>query len=34
MQGAPNGEQWEIYTVLADSPTFCAEEESGSTCCT
>ena len=21
VQGAPNGEQWEIYTVLADSPT-------------
>ena len=33
VQGAPNGEQWEIYTVLADSPTFWAEEESGSTCC-
>jgi catechol 2,3-dioxygenase-like lactoylglutathione lyase family enzyme len=34
VQGAPNGEQWEIYTVLADSPTFWAEEASGSTCCT
>ena len=34
VQGAPNGEQWEIYTVLADSPTFWAEDESGSTCCT
>ena len=34
VQGAPNSEQWEIYTVLADSPTFWAEEESGSTCCT
>ena len=22
MQGAPNGEQWEIYAVLEDSPTF------------
>jgi catechol 2,3-dioxygenase-like lactoylglutathione lyase family enzyme len=21
VEGAPNGEQWEIYTVLADSPT-------------
>ncbi len=21
VQGTPNGEQWEIYTVLADSPT-------------
>jgi catechol 2,3-dioxygenase-like lactoylglutathione lyase family enzyme len=34
VQGAPNGEQWEIYTVLADSPTFWAEEASGSTFCT
>ena len=22
VEGAPNGERWEIYTVLADSPTF------------
>lgn len=22
VEGAPNGEQWEVYTVLADSPTF------------
>ena len=22
VQGTPNGEQWEIYTVLADAPTF------------
>jgi predicted enzyme related to lactoylglutathione lyase len=22
VEGAPNGEQWEIYTVLEDSPTF------------
>lgn len=22
VQGTPNGESWEIYTVLADSPTF------------
>jgi len=22
VQGTPNGEQWEVYTVLADSPTF------------
>ena len=34
VQGAPNGEQWEIYTVLADSPTFWGEEQSGATCCT
>ena len=25
VEGAPNGESWEIYTVLADSPTFYAE---------
>ena len=25
VQGAPNGESWEIYAVLADSPTFYAE---------
>jgi catechol 2,3-dioxygenase-like lactoylglutathione lyase family enzyme len=24
VQGAPDGETWEIYTVLADSPTFYA----------
>ena len=33
VQGAPNGEQWEIYTVLADSPTFWGEEQSGASCC-
>ena len=32
VEGAPNGERWEIYTVLADSPTFFADEV-GSTCC-
>ena len=26
VEGAPNGERWEIYTVLADSPTFAAAE--------
>jgi catechol 2,3-dioxygenase-like lactoylglutathione lyase family enzyme len=31
VEGAPNGEQWEIYTVLADSSTFgCAPSEDGS----
>src|SRR3982750_1405053 len=25
VQGAPDGERWEIYTVLADSATFSAE---------
>jgi catechol 2,3-dioxygenase-like lactoylglutathione lyase family enzyme len=32
VQGAPNGEPWEIYTVLADSPTF-NDETAGSACC-
>jgi hypothetical protein len=30
---APNGERWEVYTVLADSATFSAEHAEGSTCC-
>jgi len=25
VQGAPDGERWEIYTVLADSPTLCGQ---------
>ncbi len=33
VEGTPNGEQWEIYTVLADSPTFSAREAEGSNCC-
>ena len=32
VQGAPNGESWEIYTVLADSLTFYAEGH-GPECC-
>jgi catechol 2,3-dioxygenase-like lactoylglutathione lyase family enzyme len=32
IQGAPNGESWEIYTVLADSPTFYGEDH-GPACC-
>ena len=32
VQGAPNGESWEIYTVLADSQTFYAEGH-GEQCC-
>ncbi len=28
VQGAPNGERWEIYTVLADSATFDAVPDS------
>ncbi len=31
--GAPNGEQWEVYTVLADSPTFSAEDAATTGCC-
>jgi catechol 2,3-dioxygenase-like lactoylglutathione lyase family enzyme len=26
VQGAPNGERWEIYTVLEDSPTFWGQD--------
>jgi catechol 2,3-dioxygenase-like lactoylglutathione lyase family enzyme len=44
VEGAPNGERWEVYTVLADSPTFgthagdtgdsvAASDQSGSVCC-
>jgi catechol 2,3-dioxygenase-like lactoylglutathione lyase family enzyme len=32
-EDAPNGERWEVYTVLADSATFSAEQPEGSTCC-
>jgi len=32
VQGTPNGERWEIYTVLADTPTFSAPTSS-ETCC-
>jgi len=32
IQGAPDGEDWEIYTVLADSQTFYAEGH-GEQCC-
>jgi len=32
VQGAPDGEAWEIYTVLADSATFSAEGH-GQRCC-
>jgi len=30
VEGAPNGERWEIYTVLEDSPTFWGESGSQS----
>ncbi len=32
VQDAPDGEAWEIYTVLSDSPTFYAEGH-GEQCC-
>ncbi len=32
VQGAPNGERWEIYTVLEDSQTFWGQDE-GQRCC-
>jgi catechol 2,3-dioxygenase-like lactoylglutathione lyase family enzyme len=31
--GTPNGEQWEIYTVLSDSPTFWGDDEGAPECC-
>ncbi|WP_151083860.1 ArsI/CadI family heavy metal resistance metalloenzyme [Nocardioides cynanchi] len=42
VEGAPNGESWEVYTVLADSETFdaagatcrtTADESSAAACC-
>jgi catechol 2,3-dioxygenase-like lactoylglutathione lyase family enzyme len=33
VDGAPNGERWEIYTVLADSESFGTTTASGSSCC-
>ncbi len=33
VDGAPNGERWEIYTVVADSETFSATHQQGATCC-
>jgi catechol 2,3-dioxygenase-like lactoylglutathione lyase family enzyme len=32
VRDAPNGEQWEIYTVLEDSPTFGGESNDGGCC--
>jgi len=32
VEGAPDGEAWEIYAVLADSATFYAEDD-GEQCC-
>ena len=31
VEGAPNGERWEVYTVLADSQTFA--DEAAPACC-
>ncbi|HVB27068.1 MAG TPA: ArsI/CadI family heavy metal resistance metalloenzyme [Mycobacteriales bacterium] len=33
VEGTPSGERWEVYTVLADSPTFFGEQADGSGCC-
>jgi catechol 2,3-dioxygenase-like lactoylglutathione lyase family enzyme len=33
VNGTPGGERWEIYTVLADSATFFAEQDAGPACC-
>ena len=33
VEGAPDGERWEVYTVLADSPTFAEATPDGQTCC-
>jgi catechol 2,3-dioxygenase-like lactoylglutathione lyase family enzyme len=33
VEGAPNGEQWEIYTVLEDSQTFACATDDGADCC-
>src|SRR5664279_589827 len=33
VEGAPNGQRWEIYTVLDDSPTFAAVVAGATTCC-
>jgi catechol 2,3-dioxygenase-like lactoylglutathione lyase family enzyme len=32
VEGAPDGESWEIYTVLADSPTY-GGDDADSQCC-
>ncbi len=33
VQGSPDGERWEVYTVLADSMTFNAADDAGPACC-
>jgi catechol 2,3-dioxygenase-like lactoylglutathione lyase family enzyme len=33
VEGTPDGERWEVYTVLADSPTFSSATDGEPTCC-
>ena len=33
VEGTPNDERWEIYTVLADSATFNAPSDDEAVCC-
>src|SRR5215469_15262303 len=33
VEGTPNGERWEIYTVLADSATFRGDDTGAGECC-
>ena len=33
VEGAPEGQRWEVYTVLADSPTFAAEPTADAPAC-
>ena len=33
VEGTPDGERWEVYAVLADSPTFFGESGDGPACC-
>jgi catechol 2,3-dioxygenase-like lactoylglutathione lyase family enzyme len=33
VENTPDGERWEVYTVLEDSETFSASSEKGSQCC-
>ena len=33
VQDAPDGQQWEVYTVLADSPTFGCGTSAAAGCC-
>ena len=33
VEDTPDGERWEVYPVLADSPTFDAPSDDGAVCC-